>query len=174
MNRQDTKGVLMIRTGQNFETVEGGCAGLTRVTVPVHGERLLAGWGLMGLSPTSAGVALLLGILGLGMTACGPRHLNVMYTPEQTLITIGYAADRSRSIFRADNEAQEYCERRDKTVVFLKQETVYQGQYDEDVTAATRAAGRVAGALGSSEAAEASKALSSPTDYKTTFEFLCQ
>ena len=127
---------------------------------------------LMGLSPTSATVTLLLGILGLGMAACGPRRLNVMQTPEQTLVTIGYSADRSRSIFRADNEAQLYCERRKKTVVFLKQDTVYQGHYDEEVTAAGRVAGRVAGALGSSKAAEASRALSSPTDYKTTFEFL--
>jgi hypothetical protein len=97
-----------------------------------------------------------------------------MQTPEQTLVTIGYSADRSQSIFRADNEAQLFCERRDKTVVFLKQDTVYQGHYDEEVTAAGRVAGRVAGALGSSKAAAASRALSSPTDYKTTFEFLCK
>jgi hypothetical protein len=131
-------------------------------------------WRLMRLNPTSATVALLLGIVGLGMVACGPRRLNVMQTPDQTLVTIGYSADRSRSIFRADNEAQLYCERRNKDVVFLKQDTVYQGHYDEDVTAAGRVAGRVAGALGSSKTAEASRALSSPTDYKTTFEFLCK
>ena len=164
----------MILTDQNFETVEGGSTGRTRVAGSVHGGHLLAGWGLMGLSHTSATVALLLGILGLGMAACGPRRLNVMYTPDQTLVTIGYSADRSRSIFRADNEAQLYCERRDKAVAFIKQDTVYQGQYAEKVTAGARTAGRVAGALGSSEAAEASRALSSPTDYKTTFEFRCQ
>jgi len=118
-------------------------------------------------------VALLVGVMGLA-TACGPRRLNVMHTPEQTLLTTGYSADRSQSIFRADNEALEYCERERSGVRLLKRETTYQGQYDEDVTAAGRVAGRVAGALGSSEAANASRALSSPTDYKTTFEFLCQ
>src|SRR5262249_33231029 len=123
---------------------------------------------------TSATVALLLGILGLSLAACGRRRLNVMQTPEQTLMTIGYSADRSQSIFRANNEAQLYCERREQDVVMLKQDTVYQGRYDEDVTTAARTAGRVAGALGSSKAARASQALSSPTDYKTTFEFLCK
>jgi hypothetical protein len=131
-------------------------------------------WRLMARSNTSASVVLLLTILGLSAAACGPRRLNVMQTQQQTLITIGYSADRSRSIFRADNEAQLYCERRDKDVVFLKQDTIYQGHYDEEVTSAGRVAGRVAGALGSSKAAEASQALSSPTDYKTTFEFVCK
>jgi len=116
----------------------------------------------------------LMSILGLALAACGPRRLNVMYTPQQTLMTIGYSADRSQSIFRADNEAQLYCQRRDLTVVSLKEETGYQGRYDEDITAGARTAGRVAGALGSPRAAAASRALSSPTDYKTTFEFLCQ
>lgn len=114
------------------------------------------------------------GILGLAVVACGPRRLNVMYTSQQTLITIGYSADRSQSIFKADNESQLYCQRRNETVVFLKEETIYQGRYNEDVTAGTRTAGRVAGALGSSKAAAASRALSSPTDYKTTLEFLCR
>ena len=116
----------------------------------------------------------LLGILSLAVAACGHRRLNVMYTPQQTLKTIGYSADRSQSIFRADNEAQQYCQRRHQAVVFLKQDTIYQGRYNEDVTAGARAVGRVAGALGSSKAAAASRALSSPTDYKTTFEFLCR
>lgn len=119
-------------------------------------------------------VALVLGILGLGMTACGPRRLNVMQTTQQTMITIGYSADRSQSIFRADNEAQLYCERKNQDVVFLQQDTIYQGRYREDVTAGARTAGRVAGALGSPRTAAASRALSSPTDYKTTFEFLCR
>jgi hypothetical protein len=122
----------------------------------------------------STAVALLLVILGLGAAACGPRRLNVMRTTDHTFITIGYSADRSRSILRADNEAQLYCERRDQAVVFLKQDTIYQGHYDEEVTTAARTAGRVAGALGSPKAAAASQALSSPTDYKTTFEFLCR
>jgi hypothetical protein len=95
-------------------------------------------------------------------------------TPEQTLMAITYSAERSRSILTANNEAQEYCERRERAVVLLDQETVYQGQYPEDVTQAARTAGRVAGALGSPEAAQASRAMSSSTDYKTTFEFLCQ
>jgi hypothetical protein len=116
----------------------------------------------------------LLGILGLGVAACGHRRLNVMYTSQQTLVTVGYSADRSQSIFRADNEAQLYCQRQDQTVVFVKEDTIYQGRYNEDVTAGARTAGRVAGALGSSKAAAASRALSSPTDYKTTFEFLCR
>ena len=119
-------------------------------------------------------VALLLGFLGLSMAACGARRLNVMHTPEQNMVAIGYSADRSGSILRADNDAQLYCERQKKAVVFLKENTVYQGQYDEDVTAAARTAGRVAGALGSSKGAQASRALSSPTDYKTTFEFGCK
>jgi hypothetical protein len=97
-----------------------------------------------------------------------------MYTPQQTLVTIGYSADRSQSIFRADNEAQRYCEHRRLTVTALNEETIYQGRYNEDLTAGVRTAGRVAGALGSGRASAASRALSSPTDYKTTFEFLCK
>jgi hypothetical protein len=116
---------------------------------------------------------LLLGVLGLG-AACGPRRVNVMFTPQQTLIAVGYSAERSRSVLRANNDAHLYCERRQKTVMFLKQDTVYQGQYNEDAVAAARTAGRVAGALGSREAARASRAASSPTDYKTTIEFSCR
>jgi len=111
---------------------------------------------------------------GLMMAACGQRRLNVMYTENQTLVAVGYSAERSRSILGANSEAQEYCEREGQRVRFIKQDTTYQGQYDEDVTAAARTAGRVAGALGSQETANASRALSSSTDYKTTFEFLCQ
>jgi hypothetical protein len=113
-------------------------------------------------------------VLGLGMAACGPRRLNVMNTPQQTLMAIGYSSDRSDSIFKANNDAQAYCERRRQTVTFVKQDTIYQGRYPENVTAGARTAGRVAGALGSSKTAAASRALSSPTDYKTTFEFLCK
>src|SRR5262245_11192332 len=120
----------------------------------------------------SATAVLLLGLLGL--TACGPRRLNVMHVPGESLMAVGYSADRSGSIFRANNDAQEYCERKKKAVVFLKQDTIYQGQYNEDVTSAARTAGRVAGALGSSKGAQAGRALSSPTDYKTTFEFSCK
>src|SRR5262245_38397394 len=47
----------------------------------------------------------LLTVLTLALAACGGRRLNVMYTPQQTLMTIGYSGDRSQSIFRADNEA---------------------------------------------------------------------
>jgi hypothetical protein len=116
----------------------------------------------------------LLGILAATMAGCGPRRLNVMQTTHETLITIGYSADRSQSIFRANNEAQLYCQRRNQTVMFLKEDTIYQGRYNEDLTAGARTAGRVAGALGSPKAAAASRALSSPTDYKTTLEFLCK
>jgi len=123
---------------------------------------------------TGAGLFLLLAILGLGLAACGPRRLNVMSTPQETLMAIGYSADRSDSVFRANNDAQMFCERRHKTVSFVKEDTIYQGRYAENVTAGARTAGRVAGALGSSKAASASRALSSPTDYKTTFEFLCK
>ena len=119
-------------------------------------------------------LVLSLTILGLAMTACGQRRLNVMNTPEQTLMAIGYSADRSQSIFRANDDAQAYCERRRQGVQFVKQDTIYQGRYAENVTAGARTAGRVAGALGNSKAAAASGALSSPTDYKTTFEFLCK
>jgi hypothetical protein len=120
------------------------------------------------------GLFLSLAVLALGMAACGRRRLNVMSTPQQTLMAIGYSADRSDSIFRANNDAQVYCERRRQMVSFVKQDTIYQGRYAENVTAGARTAGRVAGALGSSKAASASRALSSPTDYKTTFEFLCE
>jgi hypothetical protein len=113
-------------------------------------------------------------ILAFALGACGPRRLNVMHTAQQTLVTVGYSADRSQAIFRADREAQEFCERRKEGVVFIKQDTIYQGQYKEDVTQAGRVVGRVAEALGSSKAANASRALSSPTDYKTTFEFQCK
>src|SRR5207302_7950766 len=98
------------------------------------------------------------------------RCLDGMTTPDQTLMEIGYSADRSDSIFRANNDEQMYCERRRQTVSFVKQDTVYQGQYSENVTAGARAAGRVADALGSSKAAAASGALPSPTDYKATLE----
>ena len=121
-----------------------------------------------------AGTFLSVAILGIGMAACGPRRLNVMTTPEQTLMAIGYSADRSDSIFKANNDAQMYCERRHQTVSFVKQDTIYQGRYPENVTAGARTAGRVAGALGGSQAAAASRALSSPTDYQTNFEFLCK
>ena len=117
---------------------------------------------------------LLLGFLGLAAVACGGRRVNVMRTPEQNLIAIGYSSERSGSILRANDDAQLYCERQKKDVVYIKQDTAYQGQYDEDVTAATRTAGRVAGALGSAKGARAGRVLSSPTDYKTTFEFACR
>ena len=116
---------------------------------------------------------LLLGFLGLA-AACGGRRVNVMRTPEQNLIAIGYSSDRSGSILRANDDAQLYCERQKKDVVYIKEDTVYQGQYDEDVTSAARTAGRVAGALGSVKGARAGRVLSSPTDYKTTFEFACR
>jgi hypothetical protein len=121
-----------------------------------------------------ARVVLIPGILILSLSACGPRRLNVMRTPDQTLMAVGYSAERSQSIIKADDEAQEYCQREKKTVAFIKQDTIYQGQYDETLTSAGRVAGRVAGSLGSTKAANASRALSSPTDYKTTFEFRCQ
>jgi len=140
----------MILTDENFDRLE---AGRTR-------------W-------TAFGTVLLLGFLGLA-TACGSRRLNVMRTPEQNLIAIGYSADRSGSILRANDDAHLYCERQKKDVVFIKQDTEYQGRYDEDVATAARTAGRVAGALGSVKGARASGALSSPTDYKTTFEFDCR
>ena len=113
-------------------------------------------------------------ILTLSLAACAPRRLNVMLTPEQNLIAIGYSAERSGSIFRANNDAREYCERQKKSVEFIKEDTVYQGHFAEDVTVAARTAGRVAGALGSAKGAQAGRALSSPTDYKTTFEFVCK
>src|SRR5262245_36714584 len=96
-----------------------------------------------------------LALAALALTGCGPRRVNVVYTPQQTLMTIGYSADRSQSIFRANDDAQEYCERRAAIVLLLKQETIYQGHYNEDVTQAARTAGRVAGALGSPKGAAA-------------------
>jgi hypothetical protein len=116
---------------------------------------------------------ILLSLLGM-LAACGSRRVNVMHTPEQNLIAVGYSADRSGSLLRANDDAQIYCERQKKDVVFIKQDTVYQGQYDENVTSAARTAGRVAGALGSAQGARAGRSLSSSTDYKTTFEFVCK
>src|SRR5689334_5479577 len=80
-------------------------------------------------------------ILGLSLTGCGPRRLNVVHTTQQTMLTVGYSANRSSSIFRADNEAQLYCERQRQEVVLLNEETIYQGHYSEDVTEAARTAG---------------------------------
>jgi len=116
---------------------------------------------------------LLLAALTEMVGGCGGRRLNVMQTPQKSLIAVGYSAERSESILRANNDAQLYCERRKQTVEFIHQDTVYQGQYDEDVNAIARTAGRVAGALGSPRGAQAGHALSSSTDYKTTFEFTC-
>src|SRR5262245_50669974 len=113
-------------------------------------------------------------VLGIGMAACGPRRLNVMSTPEQTLMAVGYSADRSDSIFKANNDAHMYCERRHQIVSFVKQDTIYHGRYPENVAPGARSAGRVAGVLRTSKAAAASGALSSPTDYQTTLEFLCK
>src|SRR5215510_7276411 len=45
-----------------------------------------------------SGLFLSVAILGIGMAACGKRRLNVMNTPQQTLMSIGYSADRSDSI----------------------------------------------------------------------------
>jgi hypothetical protein len=140
----------MILTDENFDRLEGGRRGWTVCTT-----------------------ILLLGFLGLA-AACGGRRVNVMRTPEENLLAIGYSADRSGSILNANDDAHLYCERQKKDVVFIKQDTVYQGQYDEDVTAAARTAGRVAGALGSVKGARTGRVLSSPTDYKTTFEFACR
>src|SRR5262245_30054889 len=98
--------------------------------------------------PTVAIVVLMLGFLGF-TAGCGPRRLNVMQTPDQNWIAIGYSAERSASILRANNDAQSFCERRRQAVVFINEDTVYQGQYSEDLTQAARTAGRVAGALGS-------------------------
>ena len=140
----------MILRDENFAGVKGGSTGWTVFTT-----------------------ILLLCFLGLAAN-CGGRRVNVMRTPEENLIAIGYSADRSASILRANDDAHLYCERQKKDVVFIKQDTVYQGRYDEDVTATARTAGRVAGALGSVKGARASGALSSPTDYKTTFEFACR
>jgi hypothetical protein len=97
-----------------------------------------------------------------------------MRTPDETLVAVGYSADRSGSVLRANNDAQLYCERQKKAPVRIKEATIYQGQYSEDVTAAARTAGRVADALGSAKGARAGRVLSSPTDYKTEFEFVCK
>ena len=157
-------------TDENIKTIDA--RDISRIP-DVH-DRRSAGSRRVKQSPSSATITLLIGMFCLGSAGCGQRRLNVMLTPDQTLVALGYSADRSRSILRANDEAQLYCERQEMAVLFLEQDTLYQGRYNEDVTAATRTAGRVAGALGSSEAAQASRALSSPTDYKTTFEFLCQ
>jgi hypothetical protein len=163
----------MILMDEKFDSVEGRCAGRTRVAGLGSGGGVLEGWTLMERRSALATVVLLLSIPVL-VGACGPRRLNVMHTPEQNLVAIGYSADRSGSVLRANNDALQYCERQKKDVVLLKEDTVYQGQYDESITAAARTAGRVAGALGSAKGAQAGGSLSSSTDYKTTFEFVCK
>jgi hypothetical protein len=164
----------MSKMDQGFETVEEVDRERAAALSWPNGRRFVAGRQLFGWSPASLKMVLFVGILCLGLMGCGSRRLNVVQTTQQTLVSVGYSSDRSRSVFRADNDAQEYCERQGRGVLFIEQDTVYQGQYDEDITSAARAAGRVADALGSSEAARASGALSSPTDYKTTLEFRCQ
>ena len=117
---------------------------------------------------------LLIIVLGMTGAGCAPRRLNVMYTPQQTLMTTGYASERDGSILAAQHEAQRFCERQGRYVVAIKQDTVYQGSYDEQLSTVMKTAGRVAGIAGSPEGARAGRVLSAPTDYKTSFEFRCQ
>ena len=56
----------------------------------------------------------------------------------------------------------------------VREETVYQGQLDEQIGATAQALGRVASAMGNAQAGQAGAAMGSPTDYKTTVEFICQ
>ena len=64
-----------------------------------------------------------------------------------------YAANRSEAIMNTTREVERYCrEHGGGSVRVVHEETVYQGQLDEQVGAA----------------------LGSPTDYKTTVEFVCQ
>ena len=91
-------------------------------------------------------------------------------------MTVGYDADRLRSVLDAQREAQRYCwdyENRKKMFV-LTESTIYQGKFDQQVTETAKIAGRVGRIMGKPEVAKAGKVLSSWTDYKTTLEFQCQ
>ena len=86
-----------------------------------------------------------------------------------------YAGDRSEAILKTNREAERYCKEHGGGFVrVVREETVYQGQLDERVGATAQALSRVASAIGNAQAGQAGAAVASPTDYKTTVEFVCQ
>ena len=86
-----------------------------------------------------------------------------------------YAASRSEAILNITREAERYCrEHGGGSVRVVRENTVYQGQLDEQVGATAQAVGRVAAAMGNAQAGQVGAAIGSPTDYKTTVEFVCQ
>jgi hypothetical protein len=88
---------------------------------------------------------------------------------------LGYAASRSDAIVQTMQKAEAYCRNRGGLQPqVLREETVYQGRLDERVGAAAEAFGRVATAMGNAQAGQAGAAVGSPTDYKTTVDFVCQ
>lgn len=113
-------------------------------------------------------MALCSGVLaGCATGAAGARGASVQLT--------SYAATRSEAIMQTTRQAEDYCRAHSRPAVrLLREETVYQGQLDEDISATAQTAAKVAAVFGSQQAGQAGTALSSPTDYKTTINFVCQ
>ena len=110
---------------------------------------------------------------GACMAGCGTAG-TARYPRGQVRFT-GYAADRSQSILNTTRQADDYCRTHGGGLARVtREETVYEGQFDQRVGAAATALGRVASAMGNSQAGQAGAAVASPTDYKTTIEFICQ
>ena len=87
----------------------------------------------------------------------------------------GYATTRSEAILQTNRKAEDYCRAHGHpSMRVLREETVYQGQLDEQINTTAQTAARVAAVFGSQQAGQAGAALASPTDYKTTLNFLCQ
>ena len=114
------------------------------------------------------------GVVMLGIAGCASAPPHVVATPRNTLLAVRYHANRSTAILRAHRDARRFCGEQGRVPMVLKEDTVYQGRYDETVNESAKIAGRVADIYGSSEGASLGRVLSSPTDYKSTVEFTCQ
>jgi hypothetical protein len=111
-----------------------------------------------------------------GLVGCATTPgASIMYSPHGNLLAVGYDADRSESTLKTQRAAQQHCQQQgNQRIQLLSTVTVYQGRFDQTTTEAAKAAGDVAWVYGEWEAAQAGRALSSPTDYKTTIEFTCR
>ena len=106
-----------------------------------------------------------------------PRRPDVVALPNGHLATVGYSEERTRSSIKAQREAMRYCwefEGQKKPLIF-SESTVYQGQFDRQISETAKVAGKVGEVVwGDPTIADAGAVLSSPSDYKTTVEFQCQ
>ncbi len=119
-------------------------------------------------------VAALFATLAVG---CATGSGSGSYARQKPVQLMGYAADRSESILNITRQAEDYCRKYGSSIRVLREETQYQGQLGEQATLAARTVSKLASVFGGSQASQASQAgaaLSSPTDYKTTIEFVCQ